>query len=56
MEEEQSAAMTVEDTSSEGPTAPAPPLEASPVAREASALDEINQKLDLLLQAQGISM
>ncbi len=48
--------MTAEDTASDGPTVPAPPLVASPLARESTALDEINQKLDLLLQAQGISL
>lgn len=56
MDEEQVEVMTAEDNSAEGPAAPAPPLVASPATREAVALDEINRKLDLLLQAQGISL
>lgn len=56
MDEEQIETMTAEDSSSDGPAAPAPPLEGSSPMRGTTALDEINRKLDLLLQAQGISM
>lgn len=56
MDDEQNVAMTAVDTSSDGPATPAPPLEGSSPMRGTTALDEINRKLDLLLQAQGISM
>lgn len=56
MDDEQNVSMTAVDTSSDGPTTPAPPLEGSSPMRGTTALDEINRKLDLLLQAQGISL
>ena len=43
------------DGSTDGPVSSAPALEGAP-PRPDPALDEINRKLDLLLQAQGISM
>lgn len=43
------------DGSMDGPASSAPALEGAP-PRPDPALDEINRKLDLLLQAQGISM
>lgn len=55
MDENHAAMKVLVDTSAEGPGAPAVPLdETSP--QVSSKLEEINGKLDLLLQAQGISI
>lgn len=47
--------MPVTDTSSEGVERPSEPVEPMPAERDVVDLTEINEKLDLLLQAQGIS-
>lgn len=47
--------MPVSDTSSEGEVRSSEPVEPTPAERAVANLDEINAKLDLLLQAQGIS-
>lgn len=47
--------MPVTDTSSEGADRSTEPVEPMPAERTVANLDEINAKLDLLLQAQGIS-
>lgn len=47
--------MPVTDTSSEGEVRTSEPIEPTPAERPAVDLDEINAKLDLLLEAQGLS-